>query len=205
MRARFADCVLDAERRELTRRGERVEITPKAFALLEQLVRAHPSAVSKEALYDALWPGVFVETGNLHTLIAEIRSAIGDDARQLIRTVHRFGYALAADVLSGEIAIASLVIGDRDVPLHDGENIITRELIGAPDVSRRHARIIVRGGTLQIEDLGSKNGTWVGGKRVDSAQLRDGDEVIIGRTRALIRIGQTDATMTAPPLTGSRE
>ena len=72
MRARFADCVIDSERHELSRAGKRIDLTPKAFALPEALVSAHPNTLSKADLYDLLWPGVFVETGNLHTLIAEI-------------------------------------------------------------------------------------------------------------------------------------
>ena len=201
MRAHFADCVIDNERRELSRAGTAVDITPKAFALLEALVSAHPNALSKEDLYELLWPGVFVETGNLHTLVAEIRSAIEDDEHQIIRTVHRFGYALGADVDFDSAPAAILVVGSRELPLSEGDNVIGRELVGAPDVSRRHARVTLRGATIFITDLGSKNGTFVEGKRIESATLHDGDEIIIGRTRAIVRLVRHDATMTAPPLT----
>ena len=205
MRARFADCVIDSERHELSRAGKPVDVTPKAFALLEALVTAHPNAMSKADLYELLWPGVFVETGNLHTLIAEIRSAIADDDHQIIRTVHRFGYALAAEVLSDAGTTAVLILGDRELPLHAGENVIGRELVGTPDVSRRHARITLTGPTMSITDLGSKNGTFIGGKRIESAALHDGDEIMIGRTRATVRVVRNESTMTAPPLSGSRE
>ena len=199
MRARFADCMFDSEKHELLRDGDRINLTPKAFALLQALVDAHPAAASKEALYEKLWPGTFVEIGNLHTLIAELRDAVGDDHRQIIRTVHRFGYALAADVSTDDTA-AYLIIGTRQIPLRTGENVLGRELIGAPDVSRRHARINVHGDVVDIEDLGSKNGTWVGGRRIEStATLQDGDEIILGRTRAVVRIARDDATITGSP------
>jgi DNA-binding winged helix-turn-helix (wHTH) protein len=198
VRARFADCVFDSERHELLRDGTPVDLTPKTFALLQALINAHPSAISKEGLYEQLWPGTFVEIGNLHTLIAELRDAVGDDHRQIIRTVHRFGYALAAEV-STEDTAAYLIIGSREIPLRSGDNVVGRDTIGSPDVSRRHARISVRGDVLDIEDLGSKNGTWVGGQRVESATLHDGDEIVLGRTRAVVRLARTDVTITATP------
>lgn len=47
-------------------------------------------------------------------------------------------------------------------------------------VSRKHARILVRGGGLFIEDLGSTNGTFVNGEKIARAQLKEGDRVLIG-------------------------
>jgi len=50
-------------------------------------------------------------------------------------------------------------------------------------VSRRHARFVRRGGTFELLDSGSLNGTYVNGDRVDSAVLDNGDEVQIGKFR----------------------
>jgi hypothetical protein len=50
-------------------------------------------------------------------------------------------------------------------------------------VSRRHATLSNREGTWVIEDGGSLNGTFVNRKRVDTAELSDGDEVQIGKYR----------------------
>ncbi len=47
-------------------------------------------------------------------------------------------------------------------------------------VSRKHARIELRGGVVRIEDLGSTNGTFINGERIQSASLREGDRVLIG-------------------------
>jgi two-component system cell cycle response regulator len=49
-------------------------------------------------------------------------------------------------------------------------------------VSREHARVTVLGGTCRIADLGSTNGTWVNDRRVEDAELRDGDLVRVGQT-----------------------
>ena len=50
-------------------------------------------------------------------------------------------------------------------------------------VSRRHAVLVERGDGIYIEDQGSLNGTFVNRKRVESAQLEDGDELQVGKYR----------------------
>lgn len=199
MRGRFADCFIDTAARDIRRDETRVELAPKAFLLLETLIAAAPDAVSKESLYERLWPGVFVEMGNLHTLVSEIRTAIGDDEHRIIRTVHRFGYKFDAEFRSDDAPAAMLYIGSQTLPLDAGDNVIGRDLIGSIDVSRNHACITITPEAISISDLGSKNGTWVRGKRVESAKLEDGDEIFLGSTRAVIRRTSSDATMTAPP------
>ncbi len=55
--------------------------------------------------------------------------------------------------------------------------------LGDGYASAEHARLVLRGSTWQIEDLGSTNGTFVNGNRVRRVQrLRSGDTVQIGRT-----------------------
>src|SRR5215212_10726560 len=73
VRARFDDLTVDTERRELTRENRVIALNPKAFDLLVALVENWPAALSKETLYERLWPGVFVEMGNLHNLVSDIR------------------------------------------------------------------------------------------------------------------------------------
>jgi DNA-binding winged helix-turn-helix (wHTH) protein len=188
----------DTATRTLTRDGDAVALTPKAFAILESLVESHPAAVAKEALYDKLWPDVVVEPGNLHNLVAEVRGALGHDA---VRTVHRFGYALSLDVAREPAASAFVVdTGRRELPLLAGENILGRDTIDAPDVSRRHARIVLAGEAAILEDLGSKNGTWLRGSRLEArAPLEDGDEIHLGRTRVVFRRTRRGTTMTITP------
>jgi pSer/pThr/pTyr-binding forkhead associated (FHA) protein len=74
----------------------------------------------------------------------------------------------------------------RRIPLQPGDNILGRDVhdgisIESPSVSRRHARISVTADRATIDDLGSKNGTYVHGERVATAvNLNDGDEVRVG-------------------------
>ena len=198
MRIRVGGCTLDTASRELTREGSPVPLTPKGFTLLEALADASPAAVSKQDLYAKLWGGTFVEEGNLHTLVSELRTAIGDDAHSVIVTKHRFGYALALLERDGAAQVR-LVTGSLDIPLRYGENTIGRDQIGTPDVSRRHARIVIANDTVTLEDLGSKNGTWVGGRRITSCELSDGDEILLGHTRVRVRFAQESTITAAPP------
>lgn len=195
MRVRFANCVFDSERHELLCDGQPRAVQPKAFAFLEALVVAHPAAVSKEKLYEWIWPGVFVEEGNLHNLAADVREAIGDRDRSVIRTVHRVGYALASAVTPDQPPPARLMIGSREWPLSEGENVIGRTLIGTPDVSRRHACITIRDARAFVRDLGSKNGTFIADRRIeDETELANGDEITFGRTRAVVWLHADDQT-----------
>jgi DNA-binding winged helix-turn-helix (wHTH) protein len=199
MRIRFNDFEFDARYRRLTRRGTAIGLTPKAALLLDALIAAAPAPVAKEELYDRLWRGVVVEQGNLHNLISELRAAIGHAS---ITTVHRTGYAFAAPLTRESSAGPRLEIGDNSIALAEGENVIGRELLGTPDASRHHARIDVEGSQISIEDLASKNGTFVNGERIQKrTPLRDGDQIVFGRTRAVVRmIDAAAATMTAPPI-----
>jgi pSer/pThr/pTyr-binding forkhead associated (FHA) protein len=95
-----------------------------------------------------------------------------------------------------------LVWETRQVPLTEGDNILGRApdaavWIDALGVSRHHARIIVEGGDATVEDLGSKNGTYVGAERVTApCRLADGDQ---------IRLGSVVITFRIPPPVGSTE
>jgi len=206
LRIRFGECTLDAECRELRDARGAVPLPPRAFDLLAHLAERRPRAVSKDDLLGALWPDAFVTESNLAGLVAEIRRAIGDDARdpRWLRTVHGFGYAFSdgAAIAADESAVFRLVWGAREVPLADGENLLGRDpeapvAIDDPTVSRHHARILVAGGLARLEDLGSKNGTWRRGRRLAGPELlEDGDE---------IRIGPATLTFRAFPPAGPTE
>jgi pSer/pThr/pTyr-binding forkhead associated (FHA) protein len=56
-------------------------------------------------------------------------------------------------------------------------------------VSRHHSEFVVNGDVLMVNDLGSTNGTYVNGVRLESARLDAGDEVIIGRFHLVVSRG----------------
>jgi hypothetical protein len=59
-----------------------------------------------------------------------------------------------------------------------------------PQVSRTHARIVVRDGELLIEDMASTTGTFVNGQRVEQQSLREGDTIRIGPVRMVLKDGR---------------
>jgi DNA-binding winged helix-turn-helix (wHTH) protein len=215
MRLAVGDWVFDSDTREVVRSGRAVPLSPKAFALLELLIRRRPKAVSRADIHENLWPGTFVSPANLANLVVELRAALGDDARRarILRTVTRFGYAFAADATAsaektphGSPPFACrLVWGPREIALEKSENLIGRDSAAAVwiddvSVSRRHARISVDESGATIEDLGSKNGTYVRGRKiVKRARLTDRDTIKIGPARLVFRLfrktGSTASTI----------
>jgi DNA-binding winged helix-turn-helix (wHTH) protein len=212
---RFGRFVLEYDARQLLLDADEVHLTPKAFELLAVLLRNRDRVVSKAELQERLWPSTFVEETNLAGLVAEIRRAIGDSATRpaFVRTVHRFGYRFVGDVVETRTdgpAVPSgpracLVFENRLALLLEGPNIVGR----APDatiqcdaagVSRHHARILVSKGEATLEDLGSKNGTYLQGTRIMSARLSNGDEIRLGTALLTFRteppIGPTETVVT---------
>ena len=201
MRFRFGDCVLDTEARELRRGGVARPLGPKGLQLLELVILERPRAISKPELHERLWPDSFVADSSLARLASEVRAAIGDDARKprLLRTVHRHGYSFSGAVVVGASAGAPLpapcrlVWGERQIALHEGENLIGRAAdavvqIDVGRVSRRHARIVVEAGRGVLEDLESKNGTFHRGTRIHApVELADGDPIGVGPVLLLFR------------------
>ena len=100
----FGDCVLDPDRRELTRGSEPVPIGPQVFDLLLYLVQNRERVVSKDDLLDAVWAGRIVSESTLTSHINAVRKAIGDSGQEqrLIRTVARKGFRFVGDVSEGE-------------------------------------------------------------------------------------------------------
>lgn len=194
MRKRFRDCVFDSETRQLVRDGRPVHLSPKAYGLLELLLRRAPNAISKDEIQTVVWGEIFVSESTLTNVVAEIRGGLGDRARapELLRTVHGFGYAFSGNLIEEDSGAVSgdhqfrLVRGKRSFPLFEGENVLGRDpearvSIDHASVSRHHARISIEDGKAVLADLRSRNGTFVGGRPVnDPVPLEDGDVIGLG-------------------------
>ena len=91
---------LDIENECLWRDNVRIPLTPKAFSLLEFLVERPGALVPQSELIEKLWPDTFVQPEVLKTHIRDLRSVLGDDARnpRFIETQHRRGYRFIAQV-----------------------------------------------------------------------------------------------------------
>jgi DNA-binding winged helix-turn-helix (wHTH) protein len=207
LRVRFGEFLLDTDSRQLFRDGAEVRLQLKTFELLDLLVRTRPKALSKQHIRGQLWPDAVVGEASLTVAVAELRAALGDDAKEprFVRTVYGFGYAFAEET-EGEGAKAEpsrtpgaaprVFWEKRIIPLVEGDNVLGRDegvtvRIDAPSVSRRHACIRVEGERATIEDLGSKNGTYVGDETTpiagptllpDDARFRLGRVLLAFRT-----------------------
>jgi DNA-binding winged helix-turn-helix (wHTH) protein len=208
MRYRFAGFTLDVDSRALSDASQAIRLSPKAYELLVYLVEKSPAAASRQEIYDHLWPQTFVDASSLHTQVHDLRRAIGDKERSLIRNVYGYGLILGAPVTHADRAGPAqfhLVIGDLVFNLKAGDNLVGRDhdcdvRIDFPSVSRHHARIAITGDGASIADLGSKNGTQVGERRLRApAMLQHGDRVLFGSISAIIRAVKPLApTVTAP-------
>ena len=90
------------------------------------------------------------------------------------------------------------------IDLRDGENVLGRireavVCIPSTRVSRRHARIVVHGTSATVEDLGSKNGTYVGDRKIEGAtSLVDGDTIRVGDAEFVFCVISSDVTDSDP-------
>jgi TolB-like protein len=96
----FADCVLDADRRELTRGSEVIAAGPQVFDLLLYLIQHREHVVSKDDVLDSVWSGRTVSESTLTSHINAARRAVGDSGEQqrLIRTIARKGFRFVGEV-----------------------------------------------------------------------------------------------------------
>jgi DNA-binding winged helix-turn-helix (wHTH) protein/tetratricopeptide (TPR) repeat protein len=89
------DCFcLDPANECLLKGSETVRLRPKAFAVLEYLLRRPRQLVTKEEILNDIWPDTFVGEAVLKNIIRQLREILGDDPKspRFIETAHRRGY-----------------------------------------------------------------------------------------------------------------
>jgi DNA-binding winged helix-turn-helix (wHTH) protein/Flp pilus assembly protein TadD len=96
---RFSGFELDSERAELrTPDGGTIRLRPKSLEILRLLASNAGRVLSKQQLMEAVWPNVHVGEDSLFQCIREIRTALGDDKRQVVRVISGRGYLFQAEV-----------------------------------------------------------------------------------------------------------
>src|SRR5215471_8611633 len=120
MRVQFGPFQLDAENACVWRGTEALHLTPKAFSVLRALLARPGRLVTKDELWQSVWPGVAVSDAALTVCIREIRQRLQDDAKapRIIETVHRRGYRLIAPTAGDKRAAAATASASgRSAPL----------------------------------------------------------------------------------------
>jgi len=102
---RFDEFEVDLGSAELFHHGERLVLQRKPFQILEQLLRSPGEVVSRESLFQVVWPNVHVDQQRcLNSAIRKLRLILADQARRshIIETVGNRGYRLLPTVVPAE-------------------------------------------------------------------------------------------------------
>jgi len=194
---RLEDWVVEPRLGRMVRGQVVVRLRPRVMELLVLFAERAGEVVNKREIVDRVWSSGFVADNTVVHCVNELREALGDasDAPRCLQTIPRRGYRVVGriqplgeneDPPRVEGARYELVAKGWNAFLVDGGNLIgrggdARIVTESARVSRHHARILVSRDGVVIEDLGSKNGTFVGGRRIDGpTPLTNGDEVRIG-------------------------
>ena len=126
---RFADFQIDPSRAELRRiDGRVIKLRPKPFDMLTFFATEAGRVISKRELMERFWPGVHVGEDSLFQCIREIRAALGDNQRQILRNISGRGYLFEADVtgdpsLDAEQPALDAIDAEAAAPDAAGHNI----------------------------------------------------------------------------------
>jgi DNA-binding winged helix-turn-helix (wHTH) protein len=230
-RLRFGEFELDVAAYALRGRDEEIRLERLPMELLLLLLDARGALVDRARIQAALWPsGVFVDhQAAINTAVRKLRRALGDDPERprFIETVVGKGYRFAApvrDVSPGPAAGRqgwraaspesrrfpkySIKRGPQEFALDEGDNLIGRDpdaevYIDHPSVSRRHALISIGERGATIEDLRSRNGTFVNGLRIDArTNLEQG--AVVGAGPIVMTFEVLSAPESTRPMSGAR-
>lgn len=148
VQARFGRFHIDEAEARLELDGAPVELAPRAFQVLCELLRRAGQLVLKDALLDAVWGHRHVNEAALKNLVSQVRQALGDDAREAvyIETVARRGYRFIAPLSAAVNAAPPLPAPQASAPAASGlvgRATVQAQLRGALDAARRGQRQLV--------------------------------------------------------------
>jgi DNA-binding winged helix-turn-helix (wHTH) protein len=208
MAYRFGPFLYDDVERCLLRDDVEIPLTHKTRELLLFFLENPLRLLPREQIVARVWGDVAVTDEAVSAQVTRLRRALGDAGDDLLKMVRREGYRWEAPVRveeasarrSGRSAVRPsrgprfrLVLEDREVQLVEGPNVIGRDSesalwIDEASVSRFHAQVVVAGGAARLEDLESKNGTYLNGRRISRPEsLTNGDEIRIGVVEIVFR------------------
>jgi DNA-binding winged helix-turn-helix (wHTH) protein len=213
----FGAFELDVAAFSLRRAGERLKLEKIPMEVLILLVSRRGTLVGRTEITESLWdPCVFVEHDSaINTAIRKIRQALDDDADmpRFVETVVGKGYRFIASVTRRSpsssprgvgLASHSVFRGKQEFILEDGDNLLGRDpgaqvCVDHPSVSRQHAKIVLRSGRATLEDLQSRNGTFVNGRRLD-APTQLGHAAVIGLGPITLTFVSRSASRSTQPM-----
>lgn len=192
----FGDFELDIAAFALRRNGGNVRLEKIPMEALVLLVENAGTLIDRGRIHAALWGSdVFVDRdAAINTAIRKIRQTLDDDADapQFVETVVGKGYRFIAPierrdtVEQRQLPNYCVRRGTHAFMLENGENLLGRDpaarvYLNHPSVSRRHARISIASNRVVLEDLNSRNGTFLDGRGIESAtELHDGAVIGLG-------------------------
>ena len=193
---RFGDFELDVAAFTLRCDGTVVRLEKIPMEVLVLLVEHAGTLVARDRLHAALWGAdVFLDRdAAINTAMRKLRRALGEDRDRprFVETVVGKGYRFVGPIVPATPDAQRpapghrLTAGAQAFALQDGENLIGRDsgahiFLDHPSVSRRHARLLLTPRQVVLEDLGSRNGTFVDGRGITSpTELHDGTIVGVG-------------------------
>lgn len=181
-RIRFDRYVLDMDRGCVFQDEAEIALRPKAFAVLLYLTENAGRLVTKDELFDAVWPGVTVTDDAQVQTVGELRRALGEDGPRLIKTVPRRGYrfeaAVAVVVPSGSCTADEAHAESPGVPYRAGVLASTPELTGAWGLRSAKLRILLV--VLVLSGLLATLAMWMrpGPERLAATAERNGFKTV---------------------------
>jgi TolB-like protein/DNA-binding winged helix-turn-helix (wHTH) protein/Tfp pilus assembly protein PilF len=146
----FAGFTVDLRQARL-RTGEReIELRPKSFALLCYLVENAGRLVPKDELVQAIWPNVFVTDDSLTRCVSDVRLALNDGERRIIKTVLGRGYLFAVPVsrIEPPVVVPLRDRGSEGVALHPPQDRRWRNTAVVMSATLALASVIIGAGAF---------------------------------------------------------